>query len=120
MQVDDAVTTAGGADRLIVLGPLELRLDDREALAAGVRASLTVREFQVLESLAERPDRVISRELIYARVWGGSMPHRDRAVDVHVRRLRAKLEQAAPSWKFIHTHFGIGYRLAPEESGGVA
>lgn len=101
-------------DERISLGPLELRLDDREAFADGSRASLTVREFQVLEALAERPDRVVTREIVYDRVWGGRMPHRDRAVDVHIRRIRGKLATVAPEWEFIHTHFGIGYRLAPE------
>jgi DNA-binding response OmpR family regulator len=42
------------------------------------------------------------------------MPHRDRAVDVHVKRIRSKLASVAPDWAFVHTHFGIGYRLAPE------
>lgn len=107
-------------ERLVLLAPLELRLDDRDLLADGNRAQLTGREFQVLEVLAERPDRVVTREAIYDRVWGRPMPHQDRAVDVHVRRLRAKLEQAAPAWKFIHTHFGIGYRLSPESQAEVA
>jgi len=44
------------------------------------------------------------------------MPHRDRAVDVHVKRIRSKLAAVAPAWMFVHTHFGIGYRLAPEPS----
>lgn len=98
----------------IVLGPLELRLDDREALVNGTRAALTVREFEVLVAMAYRPDRVITREDVYGRVWGGRMPHRDRAVDVHVKRIRSKLASVAPDWAFVHTHFGIGYRLAPE------
>ena len=96
------------------MGPLELRLDDREALVGGVRAGLTIREFEVLAALAERPDRVVTREYVYERVWSGRMPHRDRAVDVHVKRLRSKLAASAPSWEFIHTHFGSGYRLQPE------
>ena len=96
------------------VGPLELRPEERTALVEGVRIDLTVREFEVLAALAERPDRVVTREGIYDRVWGGQMPHRDRGVDVHVRRLRVKLSTAAPQWSFVHTHFGVGYRLAPE------
>ena len=42
------------------------------------------------------------------------MPYRDRAVDVFVRKVRQKLDEAAPEWTFIHTHFGIGYRFSPE------
>lgn len=120
-----ASSIRGEGNRLLILGPLEMRLDERDLIADGNRASVTVREFQVLEALAGRPDRVVARDASYDHVWGGPMPNRDRAVDVHVRRLRAKLADAAPAWRFIHTHFGIGYRLAPEtraasHEGGAA
>ena len=98
---------------------LELRRDDREAFVGGRRAALTLREFEVLEALSSRPDRVVGREAIYESVWGGQMPRRDRAVDVHVRRIRSKLQAIAPEWAFIHTHFGIGYRLFPEPLPGA-
>ena len=52
--------------------------------------------------------------MIYQRVWGYAMAHGDRSVDVFVRKLRQKLERASPSWRYIHTHFGVGYRFAPE------
>ena len=120
MNTAAALRTPNFEEDSIILGPLELRLGDREALVTGVRAALTVREFQVLAALAERPDRVVTREDVYARVWGGRMPHRDRAVDVHVKRIRTKLSQVAPAWMFVHTHFGIGYRLAPEPSETAA
>ena len=44
------------------------------------------------------------------------MPRRNRSVDVLVRKVRAKLELAAPDWRYVHTHFGIGYRFMPEQS----
>jgi DNA-binding winged helix-turn-helix (wHTH) protein len=47
-------------------------------------------------------------------VWGYAMAHGDRSVDVFVRKLRQKLETASPQWRYIHTHFGIGYRFDPE------
>jgi two-component system OmpR family response regulator len=103
-------------DSPLVIGPLELRLTDRDALVDGRRLGLTMREFEVLAALAEKADRVVSREAVYDRVWGGRMPHRDRAVDVHVKRLRTKMAATAPEWTFIHTHFGSGYRLNPEPS----
>ena len=84
-----------------------------QALVAGTRVGLTVREFQVLAALAGREDRVMRRAEIYRQVWGGEMKHRDRAVDVFVRKVRTKLAATAPSWTYIHTHFGIGYRFAP-------
>ncbi|HXB65428.1 MAG TPA: response regulator transcription factor [Solirubrobacteraceae bacterium] len=93
---------------------LELRPDEMQALVEGTRVGLTVREFQVLEALAAREDRVMRRAEIYQQVWGGEMKHRDRAVDVFVRKVRTKLAEVAPGWAYIHTHFGIGYRFSPE------
>jgi DNA-binding response OmpR family regulator len=95
-----------------VYGNLEIRPDEIQALADGRRVGLTVREFQVLLVLAQREDRVVRRADIYGEVWGGDMKHRDRSVDVFVRKVRNKLAQAAPAWTYIHTHFGVGYRFA--------
>jgi DNA-binding response OmpR family regulator len=99
---------------------LELRPDEMQALVGGMRVGFTVREFQVLAALAAREDRVMRRAEIYRQVWGGEMKHRDRAVDVFVRKVRTKLATAAPDWAYIHTHFGIGYRFAPERGPLVA
>jgi DNA-binding winged helix-turn-helix (wHTH) protein len=57
---------------------------------------------------------VLEREEIYSRLWGYAMVRGDRSVDVFVRKLRQKLEKASPQWRYIHTHFGIGYRFAAE------
>jgi DNA-binding winged helix-turn-helix (wHTH) protein len=57
---------------------------------------------------------VLEREEIYSRLWGYTMVRGDRSVDVFVRKLRQKLEKASPRWRYIHTHFGIGYRFAAE------
>src|SRR4030088_2348418 len=64
--------------------------------------------------LAAAEGRVLEREEIYSRLWGYTMVRGDRSVDVFVRKLRQKLEKASPSWHYIHTHFGIGYRFAAE------
>ena len=56
---------------------------------------------------------MLEREEIYQRVWGYAMARGDRSVDVFVRKLRQKLEKASPDWRYIHTHFGVGYRFAP-------
>jgi DNA-binding response OmpR family regulator len=103
-----------GPQQALTFGNLELRPDEMQALIAGTRVGFTVREFQVLAALADREDRVMRRPEIYRQVWGGEMKHRDRAVDVFVRKVRTKLAAAAPDWIYIHTHFGIGYRFAPE------
>jgi DNA-binding winged helix-turn-helix (wHTH) protein len=57
---------------------------------------------------------VCEREDIYQRVWGYTMVRGDRSVDVFVRKLRNKLEKISPDWRYVHTHFGVGYRFAAE------
>lgn len=96
------------------VGPLEIYPAELQVLAEGRRVGFTVREFEVFLVLAERCDRVVIRAEIYDRVWRGTLPHRDRSVDVFVRKVRRKLAAASPGWVYIHTHFGIGYRFAPE------
>jgi DNA-binding response OmpR family regulator len=103
--------------RALLLGNLEIRPDEVQALADGRRVGLTVREFQVLLALARHDDRVVRRADIYGQVWGGEMKHRDRSVDVFVRKVRDKLARAAPDWSYIHTHFGVGYRFAAIQLG---
>jgi DNA-binding response OmpR family regulator len=86
-----------------------------------VSVDLTRREFELIELLAGAEGRVLEREEIYQRVWGYAMARGDRSVDVFVRKLRQKLEKASPAWRYIHTHFGVGYRFAPEPvEGSVA
>jgi DNA-binding response OmpR family regulator len=84
-------------------------------LVGDQRAGLTVREFELFLLLADRLNSVVQRPEIYELMWGGEMPRRDRSVDVLVRKVRGKLELVAPDWRYIHTHFGIGYRFTPEE-----
>lgn len=96
---------------------LEILPGELQVLADGRRAGLTVREFELLLVLAERLDRVVVRAEIYDLMWGGQIKHRDRSVDVLVRKVRHKLGLVAPGWRYIHTHFGIGYRFSPEEVG---
>jgi DNA-binding response OmpR family regulator len=97
-------------------GQLEVRPDEFLALADGRRLDLTGRELSLLAALARRRGRIVSREELYAVVWGRPYRKDDRSVDVYIRKLRAKLELALPEWRFIHTHFGFGYRFAPEPS----
>jgi len=100
-------------------GELEIRADQFQAFAAGRGADLTRREFEVLQLLAHAEGKVLQREEIYQQVWGYAMAHGDRSVDVFVRKVRQKLERVSPSWKYIHTHFGVGYRFDPETEAGV-
>ncbi len=104
----------------VVAGEIEIRGDQFEAFVAGRAVGLTRREFELLSILAEARGRVLEREDVYQRVWGYSMAHGDRSVDVFVRKLRAKLQAHSPDWSYIHTHFGIGYRFEAEPLIGVA
>jgi DNA-binding response OmpR family regulator len=73
-----------------------------------------MRELQLLTTLASHPQRIMTREELYAEVWGGIPRHADRSVDVYVSRLRSKLGEALPDHNLIHTHSGIGYRFSPD------
>jgi DNA-binding response OmpR family regulator len=98
----------------LVAGELEIRADQYQAFVSGQSIDLTRREFELLQLLAEARGNVLEREQIYQRVWGYAMAHGDRSVDVFVRKLRQKLQKHSPGWRYIHTHFGIGYRFDPE------
>ncbi len=102
-QMDDAVH----------VGEITIRPDLYQGYAGNTSLELTAREFEILHLLSQS-DRVLRREEIYERVWGYAMAHGDRSVDVFVRKLRQKLRLASPMWSYIHTHFGVGYRFAPE------
>ena len=102
----------------IAAGEIEIRADRFQAFVDGLSIDLTRREFELIELLAGAEGRVLEREEIYQRVWGYAMARGDRSVDVFVRKLRQKLEKASPGWRYIHTHFGVGYRFAPEHAGG--
>ena len=107
--------TAGRAEtKPVTAGEVEIRSDRFQAFVGGHSIDLTRREFELIELLAAAEGRVLEREEIYSRLWGYAMVRGDRSVDVFVRKLRQKLEKASPQWRYIHTHFGIGYRFAAE------
>jgi DNA-binding response OmpR family regulator len=93
-------------------GELEVRPAEFLVLVNGERLHLTVRELELLTALVERRDRIVTREELYREVWGEPYRKSDRSVDVYVGKLRQKLEAAVPGRRFIHTHFGFGYRFA--------
>jgi DNA-binding response OmpR family regulator len=107
-------TAAQPRREVLIAGPLEILPDDNVAVAAGRTLMLSIREFRLLTELARRADRIMARDELFRLVWGREMRPGDRSVDVYVRKLRVKLERALPEWRFIHTHFGYGYRLSAE------
>jgi DNA-binding response OmpR family regulator len=107
-------------DSIMVAGELAIRPDRFDAYVDDEPATLSRKEYELLYQLAAADGRVLEREEIYQRVWGYTMVRGDRSVDVFVRKLRQKLERVSPSWRYVHTHFGVGYRFAAERvDGGV-
>jgi len=95
-------------------GSIEIRPSEFLALAGGRPLQLTARELDVLIALVLRQHRIVSREELYRAVWDEPYRKSDRSVDVYVAKLRQKLDDALPGTRFIHTHFGFGYRLEQE------
>ena len=100
----------------------ELRIDPREvqAYVDGESADLTPTEFKLLYALALDRGRVATRDELLQKIWGRRETHRDRTVDVFVRRLRDKIDRRAQHHDFIHTRYGVGYKLepVPKQNGG--
>jgi DNA-binding response OmpR family regulator len=105
---------ARARSEIIQVGPLQILPEEHLARANDRVLVLSIREMRLLTELGRRADRIMPREELFRLVWGREMRAGDRSVDVYVRKLRVKLEQALPGWRFIHTHFGFGYRLAAE------
>src|SRR5215208_5203842 len=91
----------------------ELRIDPREvqAFVDGESAELTPTEFKLLYTLAQEPGRVATRDELLQKIWGRRQSHRDRTVDVFVGRLRDKIDKRASRHAFLHTRYGVGYKL---------
>jgi DNA-binding response OmpR family regulator len=93
---------------------LELRPAEGIALAGPHVLSLSVRELELLAALMRRRGRVVSRGELYLVAWNAPLRHEDRSVDVYIHKLRTKLARVLPERRFIHTHFGFGYRFEPQ------
>src|ERR1700712_2102245 len=103
-----------GHSSQLAAGRLEIRPEEHAALVDGRPLGLTMRELQLLVTLSSHPQRIMTREELFAEVWGSEPRREDRSVDVYVSRLRAKLGEALPGTRLIHTHNGIGYRFSPD------
>ena len=106
--------TSGGAkkevvDSVIEKGDLKLDCDSRRLFVLGKEINLTGREFELLELLVKNENKVYSREQLLETVWGKDYPGDVRTVDVHVRRLREKVEVNPSEPKYVHTKWGVGY-----------
>lgn len=94
---------------VIERGDLCLDCDGRRVYIAGKEINLTAKEFDVLELLVLNPNKVYARESLLKIVWGADYPGDVRTVDVHIRRLREKIEANPSEPKYVHTKWGVGY-----------
>jgi len=94
---------------MLTIGSISLDLDGRNAYASGKLVDLTAKEFDVVEFLMRNPNRVYSREALLDTVWSYEYRSDIRTVDVHIRRLREKLEENPAEPKYIMTKWGVGY-----------
>ena len=90
-------------------GEMRLDCEGRRAFIAGREIGLTAKEFELLELLLTNPNKVYSRENLLQLVWGVDYPGDVRTVDVHIRRLREKIEQNPSEPRYVHTKWGVGY-----------
>lgn len=99
------------AEAETILEGKEVRLDrdGKRTYIKGQEIFLTTKEFEVLELLMLNPNKVYSREKLLQLVWGSDSPGDVRTVDVHIRRLREKIEESPSEPKYVHTKWGVGY-----------
>ena len=95
--------------KMLENGDLRLDCDGRRVYIAGTEINLTAKEFDVLELLLLNPNKVYSRESLLNLIWGSDYPGDVRTVDVHIRRLREKVEVNPSEPKYVHTKWGVGY-----------
>jgi DNA-binding response OmpR family regulator len=115
-----AAARRGVRDQLAKRGEVieleELRVDpvSVQAYLDGSSAELTLTEFRLLYALAAESPRVVTRDELLQRIWGRRLTRRDRTVDVFVRKLREKIDARSPRHVFLHTRYGVGYKLEPQ------
>lgn len=96
-------------ESVIESGDLKMDCESRRLFVKGKEINLTAREFDLLELLVTNPNKVYSRESLLNLVWGYEYPGDVRTVDVHVRRMREKIESNPSEPKYVHTKWGVGY-----------
>lgn len=105
-----------GSPQVIESGSLRLDLDGRRAFLQNSEVALTSKEFEVLEILMQNPEKVYTREVLLKQVWGEGYPGDVRTVDVHIRRLREKIEADPGNPLYVHTKWGVGYYFTNKEA----
>jgi DNA-binding response OmpR family regulator len=101
--------------KTVTFGEMKIDCENRRVYIAGKEVNLTAKEFDLLELLVFNPNKVYSRENLLNIVWGYDYPGDVRTVDVHIRRLREKIESSPSEPKYIHTKWGVGYFFQNQE-----
>lgn len=101
--------TTESQQKVVTFGELKIDCESRRVYISGKEVNLTAKEFDLLELLIFNPNKVYSRENLLNLVWGYDYPGDVRTVDVHIRRLREKIEDNPSEPKYIHTKWGVGY-----------
>ena len=96
-------------DKVVTAGNLRLDTDSRRVYIRDKEVNLTAKEFDVLQLLVTNPNKVYSRENLLNTIWGYDYPGDLRTVDVHIRRLREKIEDNPSEPRYVHTKWGVGY-----------
>jgi DNA-binding response OmpR family regulator len=97
------------SSKIMERGDIKLELAGRRVYICGNEVSLTAKEFDLLELMVGNPDKVFTREELLSTVWGSEYLGDERTVDVHIRRLREKIEEVPAEPRYVHTKWGVGY-----------
>lgn len=112
-------TTPSIAEKALQVGPFQLNADETEVHKDGVLLELTAKEIGLMACFMHNPNRILSKETLFERVWGEDFFGSDNTVMVHIRRLREKIEQDASKPLYITTVKGLGYKFViPKEAQG--
>lgn len=116
MRRSNKATAANNSDsKTITFGEMKIDCENRRVYISSKEVNLTAKEFDLLELLVFNPNKVYSRENLLNIVWGYDYPGDVRTVDVHIRRLREKIESNPSEPKYIHTKWGVGYFFQNQE-----
>ncbi|MDE7253222.1 MAG: response regulator transcription factor [Acetatifactor sp.] len=110
----ESKTNVKETQKFLERGDVQLDCEGRRVYINGQEISLTAKEFEVLELLMNNPNKVYGREALLRLVWGEDYPGDVRTVDVHIRRLREKIEENPSEPKYVHTKWGVGYYFMNE------
>ncbi len=110
-----SASQGNGDKKTVSFGDMRIDCENKRVYIAGKEVNLTAKEFDLLELLVFNPNKVYSRENLLNIVWGYDYPGDVRTVDVHIRRLREKIESNPSEPKYIHTKWGVGYFFQNQE-----